>query len=359
MSMRTNIGIAGLGLIGGSLARAFKKFSSVSITAFDREDVLHSALSQKVIDKSASSIDELAGCDIIFLSLPVNESLHAMKLLSQQIGPNTIITDVCGVKEPFDRLWMSLDSKGKFIGGHPMTGKEKSGFENSDALLFENAVYILTHHLETDSKLISLLNEIGCKIKFLSSSVHDKIVASVSHLPQLAAVALIESLTTNDDYNPLDFAAGGFRDMTRIASSNYEIWQDILELNNQQIIVSIDEFILKLNELKKNVLLKNHDALKNIFRSASEKRNNIPFNNKGFINPLFDLFVFVDDKPGVLSRLTTLLFTAGINIKDIELLKIRDGSAGTFKISFESENDLQSAKSILSSKGFAINEPMK
>lgn len=349
------IAIAGLGLIGGSLAKALKKFSDVSIIAFDRKDVLQSALDEEVIDIAVSSLEELSDCEIIFLALPVEESLGALKVLAPIVNSNTMITDVCGVKEPFDELWNSISSKGKFIGGHPMTGKEKSGFANSDPFLFENAVYILTHQVEEGSTLIKLLAEIGCKIKFLSPSIHDSLVASVSHLPQIAAVALIESLTTNEE-DPLSFSGGGFRDMTRIASSNYDIWKDIISYNNEKIIYSIDAFIKKLNELKESIRQKRHTELQNIFHSASEKRNSIPFNNKGFIHPLYDLFVYVDDKPGVLSRITTLLFEASINIKDIELLKIREGSGGTFKFSFDSLQELNEAKNILNEKGFVTKK---
>lgn len=346
-------------MIGGSLAKAIKKYSSASIYAFDRREILQIALEEKIIDEAVFSIEELAECEIIFLSLPVAESLAALRALAPLIDNNTIIADVCGVKEPFDKLWKSLSPKGIYIGGHPMTGKEKGGYINSDPLLFENAVYILTHKTggESEARLIKLLAEIGCRIKYLSPEVHDQIVASVSHLPQLAAVALVESLSAIDDANSsLGFAGGGFRDMTRIASSGYEIWKDIFEYNDDKIINSIDEFIIKLNEFKKLIREKNHAQLQRIFTSAAVKRNNIPLNSKGFLNPLFDLLVFVNDKPGVLSRMTTALFNVGINIKDIELLKIREGSGGTFKLSFETLDDLGRAKKILAKEGFSFNE---
>lgn len=359
MNAKLKIGIAGIGLIGGSLAKAFKKYSPAFISAFDRSEILQTALEEKVIDKAVFSIEELTECEIIFLSLPVDESLAALRALAPLIDNNTIITDVCGVKEPFDKLWKSLSPKGIYIGGHPMTGKEKSGYLNSDPLIFENAVHILTHKTggEREERFIKLLAEIGCRIKYLSPEDHDKITASVSHLPQLAAVALMESLTTDDDASALlGFAGGGFRDMTRIASSSYEIWKDIFNYNDDKIINSMDEFILKLNEFKKLIREKNHAQLELCFKSAAEKRNNIPLNSKGFLNPLFDLLIFANDKPGVLSRMTTALFKGGINIKDIELLKIREGSGGAFKLSFETLDALRKAKEILAKEGFSSNE---
>jgi prephenate dehydrogenase len=352
-----NISIIGLGLIGGSIAKALKNSGkNFIINAFDKPHVLSSAIEEKVIDSKLEKIEETKNSGIIFLCLPTDLSLKTLKQLASLISENTIITDVCGVKGIFEKEWKSLKSKGTYIGGHPMTGKEAGGFENSDHLLFENSVYIISESEKNPDKLKKLTNIIkllGTRIRFLDPFLHDKIIAQVSHLPQLLAVTLVNSISKNDnDVNYLDFAAGGFRDMTRIASGNFDIWAPVVKMNRQEIISSLKSINTQLKQLEDLIVNENLDSLKELFDKARAKRDEIPKNTKGFINPLYDVFVYVKDEPGVLSKLTTALFENSINIKDMELLKIREGTGGTFRISFQSKEDAEKAEAIINKAGF-------
>ena len=357
--MAVNISIIGLGLIGGSIAKSLKQSNEIYINAFDRVNVLDIAYSEKVIDNKLENIEQSLQSDIIFLCLPVDESLKAFKKLTPLLRENQIITDVCGVKTPFHDFWIQAKPNGTYVGGHPMTGKEVSGFEHSDPTLFENSVYILCDVEEKNKSILplfNLINKLGARITFLSSKVHDIVVASVSHLPQLLAISLINSASLKEnDINFFDFAAGGFRDMTRIASSDFSIWESIFSYNRKNIVYAIENFVNELNTLKKMILSENTTSLKERFESARIKRDEIPRNTKGFISSLFDIFVYVKDEPGVLAKLTSVLFENGINIKDIELLKVREGTGGTFRISFESENVAKTAKKILVESGFNVN----
>jgi len=351
------IAIIGLGLIGGSIAKAIKNFSSSHfISGFDHPEILDKALEQKVIDKKLSSFEESLNSDLIFICLPVDESINVFEKLAHKINSNQIITDVCGVKSVFQEIWDKKDRKGYYIGGHPMTGKEKSGFENSDPLLFENCVYILNESTKEFSVIdlfTEIIHQLGAKITFLNPKVHDIIVASVSHLPQLLSVSLINSAgLKGSDINFFDYAAGGFRDMTRIASSEFNIWEPVLRENRKNIIQAIDNFIFDLDQMKKSISNEDYKKLTDKFESARVKRDEIPKSNKGFINQIYDVFVFVKDEPGVISKISTALFENNINIKDIELLKIREGSGGTFRIAFESELDAQKARLVIERMGF-------
>jgi len=353
----TKISIIGLGLIGGSIAKSLKNSSaSFLISAFDRKEILASAINLNIIDQELNKIEEAANSDFIFLCLPTDLSIKALTVLAPIVDDKTIITDVAGVKNVFEKKWRKLKSKGIYIGGHPMTGKEHGGFDNSDPLLFENSIYILSDTFKNEAgPLVEIIKILGARIKFLNPQLHDKIIAKVSHIPQLLAVNLVNSLPDqNDKINYLDFAAGGFRDMTRIASSNFDIWKPVVELNRKNIIESIRGLQKKLSNIEKYIEKENWEKLKNLFETARIKRDEIPKNNKGFINPLYDIYVFVNDKPGVLSNLTTLLFNEGINIKDIELLKIREGTGGTFRISFDSETTARKAKLFIEKSGFAV-----
>ncbi len=345
--------------MGGSIAKALKQLTDINISAYDKQEVLNAAYYANIIDRKLDNIEQSIESEIIFLCLPVDESLRVFEKLIPLLKKDQIITDVCGVKSPFQELWNRSFSNGIYVGGHPMTGKEVSGYQNSDPTLFENAVYILS---DTESKnqkinpLLDIINLLGSRIIFLNSKVHDIVVASVSHLPQLIAVSLINSASLKEnDINFFDFAAGGFRDMTRIASSDFEIWKSVFGYNKKNIVYAIDNFINDLQNMKKIIASGDSNSTQKKFESARIKRDEIPRNTKGFITSLFDIFVYVKDEPGVLAKLTSLLYQKGINIKDLELLKVREGTGGTFRIAFESELISKEAKKVLTENGFKVN----
>ncbi len=176
-----NISIIGLGLIGGSIAKALKSSGfQASISAFDKPEILKNAFKEDVINFKLKKIEEAKDSDIIFLCLPTEASLQVFEKLAPIISDKTIITDVCGVKSVFEEKWNHIKEKGEYIGGHPMTGKEKGGYENSDPLLFENAVYILTDkkiELENYKLLLEIITKLGSRIKYLNPYTHDEIVA--------------------------------------------------------------------------------------------------------------------------------------------------------------------------------------
>jgi prephenate dehydrogenase len=355
-----NISIIGLGLIGGSIAKALKNSSqNFHISAYDKKEVLIKAKKENVVDVILTSPDPALEADLIFLCLPLETNINFFKKLAPNLNENTIITDVSGVKLVFKKEWDKINSNGTYIGGHPMTGKEVGGYENSDPLLFENSVYIITEDLtlEKHSSFRKVIELLGANILHIPPKQHDVIAASVSHLPQLLSVALVNTAALKtDNYNFLDLAAGGFRDMTRIASSNFNIWESVINKNKNQILTALEKFSFELDKINNWISENNFEQLKNYFSAAAESRDEIPKNTKGFLTPLHDIFIFVKDEPGVISKISTKLFEAGINIKDIELLKIREGSGGTFRLSFETKKIAEQAKTILGSLGFRFSD---
>lgn len=354
-----NISIIGLGLIGGSIAKALKETGfDIIISAFDQNDILSAAINEKTIDKKLSSIDESINSDLIFLCLPVELSLGYLRKLAPELKADQIITDVSGVKGIFQKEWEKLNSKGIYIGGHPMTGKELGGYKNSDPLLFENSVYILSDVYKNSAKVnsfLEIIKALGARITFLNPFLHDKVVANVSHLPQLLSVSLVNNSAKKENgVNFSDFAAGGFRDMTRIAASDFSIWEKIIAYNKDEILSAINEMKLELGKVEFLVKEEKFNSLADKFESSRIKRDEIPKDTKGFLTQLHDLFVFVRDEPGVISKISTALFTNNINIKDIELLKIREGTGGTFRLSFDSEQDVKRAGEIIRQEGFEI-----
>jgi prephenate dehydrogenase len=353
------IAIIGLGLIGGSFAKALKHADkNIYISAFDKSDVLRIAKQDKVIDESLDFVDDSLSYDLILIALPIEQSLKVFKDLSPRLKPNQVISDLCSVKGIFTDEWNSISSAGKYIGAHPMTGKEKSGYANSDLLLYENSVFIVCADNENDETLKSYINFIkliGARIVLLDAHLHDRITAHVSHLPQLLSVMLMNQANNKmDNIALLDFAAGGFRDMTRIASSDFKIWESIIRYNKSDILRTLDLFQNQIKDLYKSINDEDFNSIAEQFESARLARNEIPINTKGFIDPLFDITVFVKDQPGMISKISTILFENNINIKDIELLKIREGTGGNFKFYFESENDAAKAKTLIINAGFNI-----
>jgi prephenate dehydrogenase len=355
-----NISIIGLGLIGGSIAKALKQNSSpLLIKGFDRKDVLENALKEKVIDQSLNSIEDAKDSDIIFLCMPTKESLNIFIKMAPLLNEGTIISDVCGVKSVFQEVWQKTKSKGIYIGGHPMTGKETSGYSSSDPFLFENAVYIISSFAKEEKNLnefLDIIRSLGARVRFLDPYLHDKVISKVSHLPQLLSVALVNSVGENGnssgEINYLDFAAGGFRDMTRIASSSFEIWEAVLKLNRKEIVNAIEALNKKLTQIEELVQNGDMKTLRSLFQDARTRRDVIPKNTKGFINPLFDIFIYVEDKAGVLSKLSTLMYENNINIKDVEILKIREGAGGTMRFSFENNEFADRARQLIEQAGF-------
>ncbi|MBK7629950.1 MAG: prephenate dehydrogenase/arogenate dehydrogenase family protein [Ignavibacteriales bacterium] len=355
----SRIAIIGLGLIGGSFAKAIKHSdASIFISAYDKPDILNIALNEKVIDEGLKSINDSLNSDLIILALPIEQSLKVFKELSPRLKPNQIISDLCSVKGIFADEWKLISSAGRYFGAHPMTGKEKSGYDNSDLLLYENSVFIICSENENDEILNSYIDFIkltGARIVLLDAHLHDRIIANVSHLPQLLSVLLMNQAdNTMENVNLLDFAAGGFRDMTRIASSDFKIWESIIQYNKVDILKSLNSFQDQIFILQKLIEDEDYKSIENQFERARLARNEIPINTKGFIDRLFEITVFVKDEPGMISKISTILFKNSINIKDIELLKIREGTGGNFKFYFESESDADKAKLLIVKAGFNI-----
>ncbi len=362
MDNQKTIGIVGLGLMGGSLSMALKnKYPSQKIIGVDDQQSTDYALSTNSIDQSFS-MEEVGKCvglsDIVFLCTPINEILNLMPIISKSTKPGTLITDIGSTKRAIVKeAHKYFFDDTYFIGGHPMTGSEGYGIKSADPMMFENAVYALTPSQQIPQNLIrylgSLLEAIGAKVYFLSPTLHDKIAAAVSHLPQLVAVTLVNLIakhqTTSSHY--LKLAAGGFRDLTRIASSPYEIWDDIIKTNGDEMSLFIEEFTSQLRLIQKK-LMKNN--LNEDFKNAAKIRYSIPKDMKGFLHPNYDLSIEAEDRPGIIAEISTALASKNINIKDIEVLKVREGESGILRLSVESLRDRKTSQEILSNLGYSV-----
>lgn len=354
------ISIIGTGLIGASLALAFRrKGIGEELIGIDLPGVVNKAVAQKIIDKGYEPTEIQKGvqdADLIVLATNINQITQYLKPVMAAAKKNAIITDVGSSKERIVfEAEQEIHNSVYFIGGHPMAGSEKNGLEAADPFLFENCFYILSPVANTPSeitnRLIEVLELIGAKVLILDAAVHDKIAAAVSHLPQVLAVCLVNFIKKFNQQQPQYFklAAGGFRDMTRIASSPFSMWQDICETNTENIVHIIDDFIFELNQFKDSF---SQPKLKEQFEKAATARLSIPKDTKGFIHPNFDITVIVEDEPGVIAKIAVTLADKNINIRDIEILKVRLLEGGTMRLSLESEKERDAAIALLKKKGF-------
>jgi prephenate dehydrogenase len=356
------VAIVGLGVIGGSLGIAIKQNDpDVIVVGFDSPEVLRRAKKRKAIDVPAASIrNAVSGADVVFLCTPVETIIKYLPVVSRSISSHAIVTDVGSVKGIIQSTAKKyFSSKGIFVGGHPMAGSEGSGLEYADGLLFQNAVYVLCPPPGKGKKiqpLISLLKSIGARVLTMDAQEHDRVAAVVSHLPQLIAVGLMDNAARKNQRDPaiLRLAAGGFRDMTRIASSPFGMWKEILSNNRKEAERAVSEFEQLLKHIRKGLSQRSLSEVGKKFVRAKSFRDAIPKNSKGFLHSLHDLFVWVDDKPGMLARLTATLSGAGVNINDIELLKVREGQGGTFRLSFDSAEHSRLAARFLRKAGFRV-----
>lgn len=358
-----HIAIIGVGLIGGSLGLAWKKWvPALHITGFDNSGVLRTALAKGAIDEGAASVgDAVRGADVVVLAAPLSAIVALLETIGPHLKKGAVVTDVGSVKRPvLDRAGAILPADVFFVGGHPMAGSERKGIEHADAFLFENATYAVCLPEESDDfpsrhpDFYRLIQATGARILVLDAGKHDEIAATVSHLPQLLAVTLMnyaaERNRSEDAF--LQLAAGGFRDMTRVASSPYSLWRDVLIANMGPILDALAGFASRLQRLRDRVGAEALDDLEKAFESAQAARESIPRDTKGFIHPLADVYVYAEDRPGELLTITRILHEASLNIKDIELLKIREGTGGAFRIGFNDPNSAAQAVASLTRADF-------
>lgn len=359
---RKKIGVVGCGMIGGSIALSLSR-SGHQVSVLDLPRNERAVLKQIPFVTFVKNVSDLCSekPQVIFVCVPADKTIGLIEELAACAHDGTIITDVAGVKKPvMDAVREAIPKNVIFVGGHPMAGSEKSGVEAAQPFLFQNAVYVLcplrNYSEKTMSPLLEAIQQLGARILFMDAAKHDKIAAATSHLPQLLAVELVNLINrlSKRDENFNILAAGGFRDMTRIASSDFAVWRDVVSSNKENIDDIIDTFIKRLSDLRNSVGEGKIKEIEREFDNAKYGRSQIRKGGKGFLKPLYDLYVVVEDKVGVLKDITSTLADSNINIKDIELLKVREGTGGMFSVSFDTEQIMDHAAQILEQRGFQI-----
>ena len=269
------VGFLGLGLIGGSLAKALKLYDkNIEIIATTRrEETVQKAYWDGLITNSALlQPEDFHDCDIIFLCAPVKDNIDYLKSLKEVVGTQTLITDVGSVKKPIMDEAERLGLSEQFIGAHPMTGKEVGGYDVSDPDILNNAPYIIVSEHDVDKDFLNIITEaFHSRLIFMTADEHDRAVAVISHVPHIIASSLVHLAvdSDNDDNVLQQICAGGFKDITRIASSGPALWQGIIFENKKQVLDMIDSYSKEL-ELYKNAI--ENDDVEGLMRLMSESK---------------------------------------------------------------------------------------
>lgn len=343
MDQKKKIGFIGLGLIGGSIAKAIRQYyPDYTITAFDKnKETLALATQESVIDVAATHIDDsFRGCSCIFLCAPVSYNNAYLKQVSQFLDDDCILTDVGSVKTSIHREVERIGLGKYFIGGHPMAGSEKSGYANSKAMLIENAYYILTPTEEVEPAKVeafeSFIESLRALPVVLDYRQHDQITGTISHLPHIIAASLVCLVRDTDTKDELmkALAAGGFKDLTRIASSSPVMWQQICLKNGENISHILGKYIEALEKAKEAVDTGDETALYTLFESSRDYRNSMPDSSAGPIKKQFAVYCDIIDEAGGIATIATILASNNINIKNIGILHNREFEEGVLRIEF-------------------------
>lgn len=318
----------GTGLIGGSIGMALRA-RGWYVNGVDL-DPLHA---QRALDQGAiDAIGEDAGALVTFVATPVSAVVPAVRkaLAASQSGScMRVVTDVSGVKAP---ILAGIDHH-RFVGGHPMAGSEQDGVDGADPDLFEGATWVLTPTSTTSPEAFALLrgviSSLGADVIALGPEKHDILVALVSHVPHLMAATLmgLAANAAQDDRAVLRLAAGGFRDMTRVAAGHPGIWPDICAENREAIVATLDQLMSDLSEVREIVSRDARDELLARLDRARLARRSLASPVSGS-DELVEVRVPVADRPGALAEVTTLAGSLGVNIDDLVLTHSAEGDRG-------------------------------
>ncbi len=357
------IGFIGLGLIGGSIAKAVRRVHpDAKLIAYNRtQEVLNQAIRDGVIDEAAWDITAAFGsCDYIFLCVPVVTMRSFLKQLKGIIGPDTILTDVGSTKGDIHRAVSELGLDACFIGGHPMAGSEKTGYKYASDRLIENAWYILTPGGEVPIDKVSAFSEfvrsLGALPLLLTYEEHDYITAAVSHVPHVVSAALVNmvhDLDGREEYMRT-IAAGGFKDITRISSSSPQMWEEICLANADKICTVLESFTRKLTDFRFAIRNGNREKLRLYFTRSRDYRDSFSDEAKGPIRRDFRLYMDITDEAGAIAEVASVLADEHISLKNIGIVHNRDFDKGVLRVEFYEDETLKRAVNVLKQKDYRV-----
>jgi prephenate dehydrogenase len=321
--------VVGTGLIGASIGLALRRHGW-HVSGIDLDEARASqALELGAVDVVGPNPD----AELTFIATPAGATASAA---NRALTGGGIVTDVAGVKAGI----VDAVDHPRFVGGHPMAGSEQEGVEGADSGLFEGATWVLTPTDRTDpqayARLRAVVSLFGANVIAMAAERHDEFVAMVSHVPHLTAAALmtLAAEEASEQGTLLRLAAGGFRDMTRIAAGHPGIWPDVCVENQAGISETLDRLTAALARLREMVAGGDRDGILAVLERAREARLNLP-SRVLHVEDMVEVRVPVPDRPGVLAEVTTLLGELSVNIYDLEIAHSAEGERGVLVLAVD------------------------
>ena len=358
------IAIIGLGLIGGSMAKAIKENTSHTVYGYDKNDTVEKkALLLGAIDEVLTD-EILSQCDLTLIALYPQAAVDFIRKNQEIFKKSSIVLDCCGVKRIVCRQVepIALKQGFVFIGGHPMAGSEKSGYSNAKAMLIENAYYVLTPTSKVPQEKIdnyvNFVRDLRAIPIILDYQEHDQVTGTISHLPHIIASSLVNFVRDTDTKDELmkNLAAGGFKDITRIASSSPTMWQHICLKNKENISRILDAYIQALGKAKELIDQEDEQGLYSLFDSSRNYRNSIPGSSAGPIKKAFAVYCDIIDEAGGIAAIATILASNNLNIKNIGIVHNREFEEGVLRIEFYDEGSSKRAAELLQKFRYIVYE---
>lgn len=336
MTSAERVAVLGTGLIGTSIAMAATRAGD-QVRGFDADGpVLVAAAERSGLAPTASLEECLRGATLVFVCTPL-PAVPELVVEALRLAPDAVVSDVGSVKS---HVLLEVEAKApeadldRYVGGHPMGGSERSGPDHASPSVLDGIVWVLVPGSGTGKAATERVEawtaKVGARPVRMEADRHDRLVAVVSHLPQVASTALMGLAATEEAGEPeiLLLAAGGFRDLTRLAASNPHLWSDILLANRDAIARAVDRYVERLTDLRDLVLSEDAPGVEATFADAKAARLTLAAKPQVKAGVAV-IQVPVPDRPGVLAELTATLGEAGVNIEDLQIVHSPEGGRGT------------------------------
>jgi len=354
------IAVLGVGLIGGSIGLAARRRLEANVVGFDPDrTTVDRALEDGVVDTAATSAEEACeGADVVFCAAPVAGLTELATAALEACGSDTVVTDVGSTKRD---IVTALGADERFIGGHPLAGAETSGVENAREDLFEGARWYLTPKSARSSGLLydrlqRTIVALGARVQAIDSEAHDRLMATISHLPHVVANVLVgqavAELTRDSERMPE--VGPSFRDTTRVAGANPTIWGDIFASNSEAVAEAVDAVAERLREAAELIRGGEREAVAEWHAGAGADRRRLLETERAG-GPLRELRVVVTNRPGTIAELALALGEAGVNIEDMALYPAPDMTSGAVSLWVAGDEQARRATALVRELGHTVS----
>ena len=353
------IAVLGVGLIGGSIGLAARERLGAEVAGFDPDaELLERAGELGAIDNAHGSVaDAVDGAELVFCAAPVAALPGLAAEALDAASDDAAVTDVGSVKRD---VIAALGSEGRFIGGHPLAGAETSGVANARADLFEGARWYLTPTPKTGGLLYDRLQraiaDLGARPQAIEAETHDRLMATISHLPHVMANVLVSQTATalSEEAERLPEVGPSFRDATRVAGANPAIWGDIFAGNREAVAAEIDATVARLQEAAELLRSGDRDALRAWHEQAGGRRREL-IEAEIAGGPLHELRVRVPNRPGIVAEVALELGRAGVNIEDMALYPAADMTSGAISLYVAGDEQAKRAEELIRGLGHDVS----